>query len=134
MKNQFIIPSIIIAAAILGGFWMLKPPAAPLKAPDNSIHRATEQGNIEAVMQHLAAGTDVNAVDNNSLTPLFHALFSEKELEMIKLLISKGADVNATKEGMTLLDFAIEKGELEVAELLRKHGGKMGEELKAEGK
>ena len=40
MKNQFIIPSIIIAAAILGGFWMLKPPAELPEAPDISIHDA----------------------------------------------------------------------------------------------
>ena len=63
MKNQFIIPSIIIAAAILGGFWMLKPPAELPKAPDISIHDAISEGNIEAVKQHIAAGTDVNAKD-----------------------------------------------------------------------
>ena len=29
--------------------------------PDISIHEAANDGNIEAVKQHLAAGTDVNA-------------------------------------------------------------------------
>ena len=30
------------------------------KATDISIHKAAENGNFEAVKQHLAAGTDVN--------------------------------------------------------------------------
>ena len=38
-----------------------KPEPPPDKAPDISIHDAVEKGNIEAVKQHIAAGTDVNA-------------------------------------------------------------------------
>ena len=53
--------------------------------------------------------------------------------EIAELLITKGADVNAkTKRGETPLDQA--KRHPETAALLRKHGGKTGEELKAEGK
>ena len=48
------------------------PEPATVKAPDISIHRAVEQGNIEAVKQHLAAGTDVNAKDGIQ-TPLHYA-------------------------------------------------------------
>jgi ankyrin repeat protein len=49
-----------------------------------------------------------------------------------ELLISKGADVNAKdKKDFTPLDGA--KNKTETADLLRKHGGKTGEELKAEG-
>ena len=51
--------------------------------------------------------------------------------EVVELLIANGADVNPKdKDGKTPLDSA--DGEL--ADLLRKHGGKTGEELKAEGK
>ena len=38
-----------------------KPEPPTAKAPDISIHDAVEKGNIEAVKQHLAAGTDVDA-------------------------------------------------------------------------
>ena len=38
-----------------------KPEPPTAKAPDISIHEAAEKGKIEAVKQHLAAGTDVNA-------------------------------------------------------------------------
>ena len=37
-------------------------------------------------------------------------------------------------DGVTPLDFAILNEEPKTAELLRKHGGKTGEELKTEGK
>ena len=54
---------------------------------------------------------------------------------VVELLIGKGLDVNAKDEdGDTPLDVAIKQKQTETADLLRKHGGKTGEELKAEGK
>ena len=55
------------------------------------------------------------------------------------LLIANGADVNAKDEdGLTPLDIATHPENPndtdEIADLLRKHGGKTSEELKAEGK
>ena len=52
--------------------------------------------------------------------------------EVAKLLIANGADVNAWDGYETPLD--VSDDESETADLLRKHGGKTGEELKAEGK
>ena len=52
-----------------------------------------------------------------------------------ELVIDSGADMNTKDDkGRTPLDWAIEWGETKTADLLRKHGGKTGEELKAEGK
>jgi cytohesin len=140
--------------------------------PDISIHDAAgarrRKGNIEAVKQHLAAGTDVDARDKQDKTPLQHAAFHGHK-EVVELLIDNGADVNATDkygdttlhwaavlgrkneivellilngadvnakdmDGETPLDWAIKYKRTEIASLLRKHGGKTGEELKAEGK
>ena len=57
------------------------------------------------------------------------------EKEVVELLIAKGANVNAKMvDGRTTLDAAIYGKNPETAELLRKHGGKTGEELEAEGK
>ena len=156
------------------------------KAPDIPFPEAAMNGNIKAVKQHLAAGTDVNEKGlfggtplvlaesreiielliaagadvnyspGNGITPLANAVIREDK-ESAKLLISSGADVNSKdREGDTPLDtvkssldflkideeigldmddIAASKAALkEITDLLRKHGGKTGEELKAEGK
>jgi hypothetical protein len=108
-----------------------KPEPTGVKAPDISIHEAAEDGNIEAVKQHLTDGVGVNAKSERGRTPLPSAA-REGHKEVIELLIAKGADVNVKDDdGTTPLDMADDK---ETADLLRKHGGKTGEELKAEGK
>ena len=58
-----------IAAVILVGCG----PSEPL---DISIHDAARIGRIDAVKQHLAAGTDVNALDDDGGTPLALAIRS----------------------------------------------------------
>ena len=61
---------------------------------------------------------------------LLHWAAGRGHKEITELLIAKGADVNAKNiAGETPLDFA----DGETADLLRKHGGKTGKELKAEG-
>ena len=53
-----------IAAVLVMGCATTQQPEPPTaKAPDISIHDAIEKGNIEAVKQHLAAGTDVEVKD-----------------------------------------------------------------------
>ena len=111
-----------------------KPEPPTAKAPAISIHDAVEKGNVEAIKQHLAAGTDVNAKDKDGFTPLIQAV-QRGQKEVAKLLIEKGADVNAkTAKGGTPLDWANAGNHSETADLLHKHGAKTGEELKAEGK
>ena len=124
------------------------PELPTAKPPDISIREAVKTGNIEAVKQHLDAGADVNAKGKYGRTPLHYAA-SRGLKKIIELLIAQGADVNTKIEvgdykGQTPLDLAEEVSEddspedkavkKEIADLLRKHGGKTGEELKAEGK
>ena len=109
-----------------------QPKPTTAKAPDISIHKAVEEGNIEAVKKFLAAGIDVNAkAFITGSTPLHIAATKE----VVELLIAGGADVNARDEdGDTPLDWADRRNQTATTALLRKHGGKTGEELKAEGK
>ncbi len=102
MKSQLIA---IVAAVLVVGC-----------GPSVDIHQAVYDGNIEAVKQHLAAGSDVNAKDKLGRTPLHNAVGRSRK-EITELLIAKGADVNASMEnGKTPLHYAI--GREEVAELL----------------
>ena len=106
--------------------------------PDISIHQAAgstgRTSNIEAIKQYLAIGKDVDARDKQDKTPLQHAAYWGHK-EIAELLIAKGADINAKDNaGKTTLDWAISGRKKESINLLRKHGGKTGEELKAEGK
>ena len=51
----------------------IKPEPPIAKAPDIPLWKAAEDGNIEAVKQHLAAATDVNAKNGVGWTPLHYA-------------------------------------------------------------
>ena len=87
--------------------------------------------NKEIAELLIAEGADVTAKGKIGGTPLHNAA----NKEIAELLISKGADVNAKDEyGDTPLDWAIQFREPEIADLLRKHGGKTKKELEAEGK
>ena len=132
MKSQLIA---IVAAVLVVGCGESQPPELPTaKAARISIHGAAKAGNIEAVKQHMAAGADVNAKDSLRWTPLHWATYYGRK-EIAELLIAAGADVNAKRPGgSTPLDQAINRKSFETADLLRKHGGKTWEELKAEGK
>ena len=101
---------------------------------DRTLIAAIARDDIEVVKQHLAACADVNVKNKVGGTPLhFAALEGRKAI--VELLITKGAQVNVKSEdGLTPLDRAIKYQRTETADLLRKHGGKTGEELKAEGK
>ncbi len=59
----------------------------------------------------------------------------EAASEVCELLIANGAKINAVNaKGQTPLDEALANKRTKTAEVLRKHGGKSGEELKAEEK
>jgi ankyrin repeat protein len=97
---------------------------------------AAKDGNIAAVKQHIAAGTDVNAKDAGwgDLTPLHYAA-QKGHKEIIEPPIANGVNVNAKNAiDKTPLDWANQFNRTEIADLLRKHGGKTRAELKAEGK
>jgi ankyrin repeat protein len=102
------------------------------------LHQAAARGHKEVVELLIAKGADVNATDEVGRTPL-HFAASRGHKEIAELLIAKSADVNAKvvsgpKQGLTPLDAANESNHPETADLLRKHGGKTSEELKAEAK
>ena len=150
-----------IAAVLVVACGESQPPKAKPANPEagRALLEAARDGNIEAVKQHLAAGTDVNAKASRGWTPL-HSVATKEIAELLiangadvnakgdrdatplhgaafnghaenaELLIAAGADVNAkVNDGRTPLDLA----EDEIADLIRKHGGKTKKELEAAG-
>jgi ankyrin repeat protein len=89
--------------------------------PSVDIHKAAEEGNIEAVKQHIAAGTDLNAKHDPlfGMTPLYFAAMKGHK-EVAELLIANDADVNAknTNDWTPLHQVATK----EIAELLIAEG------------
>ncbi len=97
------------------------------------IRDAVRTNKLEAVTQYLDTDGDVNAKDERGYTPL-HLAAEKWRKEVVELLIAEGADLNAKieggeHEGDTPLDRAAEIDF--IVDLLRKHGGKTGEELKS---
>lgn len=89
-----------------------------LESPDISIQDAIKEGDIQSVMQHLAAGTDVNAKDDRGETAMFSAVIGGYK-EIIKMLVNKGADVNVKNNaGFTPLHEGAYSGQKEIVELL----------------
>ena len=92
---------------------------------------AVTAGDLNAIMLFLNSGVDVNQKIQHGWTALYEtAVFGNTEVA--KLLISKGANINAWDGYETPLD--VSDKESDYAKFLRKHGGMTGKELKNHGK
>ena len=109
------------------------------------LHSAARNDHKEIVELLIAKDADVNAKGGISEETPLHGAASSGHKEVVELLIANGADVNAKDNyGKTPLDWAegvsrrdlpeVKASKKGIADLLRKHGAKMSEELKAEGK
>jgi ankyrin repeat protein len=68
----------------------------------------------------LDKGARVDTQDDRGYTPLMYAAYSESmPVEIVKLLLAKGADKRATGEGETALSLAVKRGDTEISRLLR---------------
>ncbi|KAJ8730108.1 hypothetical protein PYW07_017146 [Mythimna separata] len=83
------------------------------------IHWAALGGNENLVDYLLDLGSPVDPLDDTSSTPLMLSS-SAGRVEVVKLLLSKGADVNkkTSVRDQSSLHYACSKGHLEVAKLL----------------
>ncbi len=93
---------------------------------------------VELLISHSAL---LNTKDSLTGKSALHFAAARGHKKIVQLLISKGTDVNIRSDALTVLDIAktpldlaVQHHRKETADLLRKHGGKTGEELKAEGK
>ena len=118
------------------------------------LHYAAQAGNNEVVEMLIANGAELNLRDKmdgplhqnvvGGNTPLMHAVLAY-EKDTVELLLKSGVEVNLLYDkGFTAFDIinhmseAVKREEQqkllsEIADLLRKHGGKTRDELKAAG-
>ena len=88
---------------------------------------AVREGNFEAMKLQFNV-QNLNSKDEYDLVPLHYAA-NFGYMKIIDLLIGEGADINVpANNGWTPIDWA--GPDKESVSLLRKHGGKTGEELK----
>ncbi len=92
-----------------------------LKLIENTLVAAVRDGDIKAIKQHIAKGTDLNAL-HFEMPPLTWAAVMG-QTEAAELLLQHGADVNGrNRDGNTALHLAVFLGRAETAKLLLKNG------------
>ena len=124
MESQDIAIGIVVSVVLGVLLVLILKKIADSKWFMETLHIMCSKGDIWYVKRHLDKGSDVNAKDEDGVTPLHYAAEGGYN-EIVELLIDKGANVNAKDEnGATPLDLAIQFKEFETAALLRKHGGK----------
>lgn len=94
-----------------------------VKPPNMDIHTATLLGDLDAIKQHIAAGSDLDEGEPTlGSTPLISAAVFGKT-EIAKALIEAGADVNLkNNEGSTALHSAAFLCRMEIVEMLLAYG------------
>ncbi len=92
----------------------------PMKFPeDESLIKAVEKGNVDAMNKAFARGANVNAARENGQTPLMIAS-QMGNATMVQALIGGGATLNieTKKSGLTALKLAARNGHIDVADVL----------------
>jgi ankyrin repeat protein len=120
MKSSFLF--VLIAQMLVFGCGKQEPAVR--------IWDAAAQGNIEAISQYLDAGGDINetfvlpGTPGSGGTPLHIAVLTD-QMEVARLLLEKGANINAKavdEAGGTPLYWAAEIGRLDIAKMLVEAG------------
>jgi ankyrin repeat protein len=94
------------------------------KVGETALMDAAARGDLAAAKLLIERGADVNAVDHRGYTPLiFAAHYDGEAVALVRLLLSHGADINASAEGETALSLAARRGETEVTKILRTAAG-----------
>ena len=96
------------------------------------LHHASAHNHVDLVQLIISKDADINSCDTNGMSPLHYASNIGNK-KIIEILIEAGANVNAKEGKHTPLDLVLDKSLFEITALLRKHGGKTAEELKAAG-
>jgi hypothetical protein len=103
-------------------------------APEGVIEEAAHTGAVTTARWLLDHGAKINfRLDEfpgeSRCMPLTHAIIGG-HLELVKLLVERGADINANWGGYTPLSYAVMYGKKEIESYLRSRGALEPDELK----
>jgi outer membrane protein assembly factor BamB len=124
----------MIASSALWLAFLLSLASAPPSDPGRALREAAGQGDVARARELLDAGTPADAANLEGVTPLLYA--AEKgHLEMVRLLLARGANVNARDQffGGSAMSSALGGGHLEVATFLLTQGSEDATAVLAEG-
>ncbi|PZX58198.1 ankyrin repeat domain-containing protein [Algoriphagus chordae] len=126
MKTSVSIYRLFAPALLITLFIMVSCATASEKkvdAPEIDLQTAVITNNLEAIKEHIAAGSDLNVKDPfGGSSPLITAAVFDK-LEAAKLLLDAGADINfQNNDGSTALISAAFFGRPEIVQLLLEKG------------
>jgi len=108
--------------------------ATPAPDPGRALREAAGRGDVARARELLDAGTPVDAPNPDGVTPLLYA--AEKgHLEMVRLLLARGANVNGRDRffGSSPMNMALGGGHLEMATFLLAQGSDDATAVLAEG-
>jgi ankyrin repeat protein len=92
---------------------------------DNQLIVAAARGDTAAVQQLLQQGAHIEATDKWGSTPLLQAVQNGK-IEVVKLLLGKGANIEAASGDGTSLILAAAAGNIEIVQVLLEKGANTG--------
>ena len=91
------------------------------ESSEKYLDRFDKYMTVEAARDMVEHGVDVNVKDNDGSTPLIKVVW-HGHLDVVKYLVSQGADVNEAKNGWTPLHRAAARGHLDVVKYLVSQG------------
>jgi hypothetical protein len=117
-----VIFGLLVALGYIGRKEQPKTPETPARPPRVNLHDAAWEGNLEAVKQHIMAGSDLNEKTAAGTTPLERAVAAD-HTKVVKVLIDAGANVNCTNnEGSTPLHTAAFLCRTDIVKILLENG------------
>ena len=113
MSKQFIVSVVVFAAVCV----------ANAQSANEALFEAARAGDVARIEAALAQGAGINATSRYNVTPLIFAA-SNGRLEAVKLLVARGANVNAEDSfyRSTAAQMALGNGHIDVALLLFQNG------------
>ena len=131
LKNVFAIVIMAVSVLVISSCGGNQQPSGEqaeageelVKPPNVDIHSATLLGDLDAIEQHIKAGSDLNVKEPSvGSSPLISAAVFGKT-EIARALIEAGADVNLkNSEGSTALHSAAFLCRLEIVKMLLENG------------